>query len=544
MGSLVFLVAFFTLTPVHDDYGSFISGMANGQFSDFSFIDLHYMGFIGVNRGYKLLYFLFPGYDWLGTASLFFSFVGLLLLLHSIRTVVLKNCPELFLVRVAQLLLALFYLENVLVVSHTRFSLLFCGLALVNLLFSETLKKRQLLFWSLFFLLGMLHRPESSVGMLVLVSAGFLVYRFRPGFLLKRIWFPLLATTVLFSVITVDRLQTDMYIRRVEPEIEYKLMDKRVVDASEMKTPADSVKYEAALMGMWFDTQTLTPEYLRSILLPGVNLGGEHALQVLVHITGFYGRYPFIPVCVLFLAVLVGYRQETRAAFRKLLLWQLVTFGILYGLDFNGLLVDGRHFLNLQLISMLITLYYAADAWARLTRLRGWVWAGGLLLLFLADGLTLTHYVATNRMVMQSVRCYESFMEETERTYNGRIVVLTLDNYNLLDHPFTFREKKYTGNTYLMYDLFTFSLIPEYVAYLDRMCGCRASDPVAFYRWLASREALYIAKPRRYNLTERYMRIIHGQKLAFVPDNRLADMPCTKISHKKGFEVLKVTEIP
>lgn len=69
-----------------------------------------------------------------------------------------------------------------------------------------------------------------------------------------------------------------------------------------------------------------------------------------------------------------------------------------------------------------------------------------------------------------------------------------------------------------MYDLLNYSLLPRYVAYQSRLCGCDATDPVQFFTWLA--------EPQRVDITANHMRVVHGMPLRFVPAEEVALDPC------------------
>lgn len=535
--SLFFSFVFFS--PLYDDYGAFLINMASKQFSDFSFIDLHYMGFIQVNKLYKIAYTYFPKVEWMGVGILFFTALGLWLSLKTIKSFLQETMSD-WMVWSFQLLVSLIYIDNFISLSHTRFSLLFCGLALLNLLFSKKISWKGYLGYSVLFLIGLLHRPESSLGMLIIVVAAYVFYVGFSVSFFKRFLFPFLFTFVLFGAITIDRLTTDLFINKVEPEIEYKLMDKQVVDVSLMETPTDSIKYEAAVRGIWFDSRVITPTYLRSILLPGINLTMAHSKEVFFHLFAFYWNYIIFLILPIALSLLVFTHKKDYSLLFKLLIWFLYGFVVLYLLDFNGLLVDGRHFFNIQLIIHFVGLYIIRNLEISNKPLAFFT----VSFLLFATVSTLLFYKKANREMAYSIDCYEAFMGELEHEFQGRIIVATLDNYNILDQKFSFWSYNYTLNTYIMYDMFTFSLIPEYEAYLSKKCRCDAGDPTIFMDWLAEQKALYIAKDTRYSITQQYMELVHDKIYFFSPVPQLQEMPCTKGSYKKDFKVKQLTIDP
>ena len=535
------LLSFLVFTPVYDDYGYFLTAMASGQFSDFPFIDLHYLGMVGVNFIYKMLYRLAPSFNWLGAGWLFFTFAGLYLGLRVLRRVIFAGVADYRLILIAQFFFTVFYFENFTVLSHTRFALIFCGISLVRLVFSEEISKKSIFFYSAVFILGLLHRPESGLGMLALACGGFLIYRFALLHFIKRSFIPVAAVTVLFGYFTYDRMHTDIFVRKIEPEIEYKLMDKRIVPLVQQKTETDSVKYLAAVSGMWFDPRVLTPEYIRTLLLPGIDWSKKHFLSIFHHVVSFYLRYAFIPAVFFCLLLLAGICFSERTILFRIILFEVFVFVLVLALDFNGKLVAGRHFLSIELVALIISVRYffipGITAQGKFTR----TFMLSVVAVFMVSGVYFLKIKAENTQYHREIVCFETTMQNTERAFSGRIVANTLSNVYLLNHAFSVWNKNYTGNTYVMYDMFSFSLIPEYVTYLNKLCGCDAMDPKAFFRFMQSKNALYMADENRYELTARYMNAVHHINLQFAPQHNKPVPDCILQTEYANFDLRTVS---
>lgn len=538
-------MAFFTL--VGDDYGAFsYFNLPGGQFSNYPHIDYFYNGLIGISMLYKWLYVQLPAYNWVGISFILLTFSALWLLLHTIKNM-LKTCGwSVSYIITVQVFFALFFVENMITLAHTRFSLIFCGIGLFNLAFSQRLSKTQIALNTALFVLGTAIRPESSLGMFLVVGSGYLIYRFNPWHLLKRLLLPSTFTAALFGFIAFDWAHTTLFVKKVEPEIEYKIMDKRMVPLATMKTATDSVKYEAVKNGLWFDTEVLTPQYMRSLLLPGLNLNLEHSFDILKHTGSFYWHYSFLPALILIAILLALSSKCSHILIIKLVLYQIAVFAIIYAVDFNGHLVGGRHFLNLQLIALLITLFYLADANTLFTPYP----KSKLLLLFstlvlgATTGHTMMQYKQENNTTSATLHCYETTMAQLENTCKNRLVVSTLSSVTLLDRPFSVYNRNYNQNQYIIFDVFTYSLSPQYMAYLSSVCGCNAGNPVAFFNWLTSQKAIYITDPERYHLTERYMQLVHRQKLRFISGLTIPQPPCMTQADIGALELRQVQAAP
>jgi hypothetical protein len=534
---LTLLSGFVFFTLVSDDYGGFTYySLSARQFSDYAYIDYYYLGLIGISYVLAFLYTHLPAWNWFGISFLFFNFLALFLILRTIRMVVFKDGSNPWVIRAIQVLVAVFFLENFISISHTRFSLPLCGIGLFNLLFRQSLSRGKMLIYILVFLLGMLIRPESSMGMILLVSGGYLIYHFDLLHLIRRVIGPAILTALLFGSFAYDWEHTDVFVKRVEPEIEYKMMARRVVDLGTMKTPEDSIKYQAARNGLWFDYKVLTPEYLRSIQLstfdlnpqlktdqklarphswhPGIDLGMQHVIDVFLHVATFYHDYAFIPALIFGLIILGLLKKENRKWALRITLFAIYTFVLIYIIDYNAFMVGERHLIGIQLVSLTIMLFYffhhvnvADHPRMVLIIFFSWLVAGEIF--------TLAYYKRSNNGSASELAYHQKSMKKIESIYQNRLIVVTNENYYLFDPTFSLRNHIYTGNRYIMFDVFTYSLTPKYLDYLHRECHCDPSDPIAFYRWLSDEHALYVSKKKRLGLTEKYMQIIHHQNLQF-----------------------------
>jgi hypothetical protein len=537
--SLVFfIVSRFFLPPATDDYSAFMSTCGEGQFNGHPYFEF-YWGFIGIQSVVKYLYVYYNYYNWNAIFLIVCQVLALYLLLKTVSKVILKDVSSKVVVRTIQLLLTAFYVDNMLFASHTRSSLLFCAMALIGLLFSARVERKTVLLYAILFLCGTLIRPESGPGTLMLVIPGYLIYRFDLLHL-KRIFIPLAITFLMSVAFFVDWSTTHQFLRKVEPEVEYKLMDKRVVGLSKMTNALDSIKYQAAVAGLSLDTRVLTPDYFRSIQLPGANLSKAHALQRLYDILAFYNYYLFVPVCAVALLLLALMQPGGKKKFVQLLFFQVFTFVILYWANYTGRLVCERHFLNLQLITFVICLFYLFSGSASSFRLPAAAAAAMLAIVVIAAGVSINNYIKLYNYTVETTECYETAMQTLDRSFKGRIIAVTTDDYHLFDHMLTFTNKRYENNIYIMYDLWTYWLGPENLDSLQVRCSCDPLDPVVFFNWLSAHHALYLADPKRLALTEKYMYLVHGLKVKFLPVEEYPKPACISGTDMARFEISKV----
>jgi hypothetical protein len=549
---------FFTL--VADDYGGFTYySLPGGQFSDYPYMDNHYLGLIGISYILELFYLQFPAYNWQGLFFLFFDFLALFILLVSIKKVVLPKHTNRYLLVFIQLTIGLFYLENVVSISHTRFSLVLCGIGLFNLAFIPNIDKKGIFVFSVIFLLGMLIRPESSIGMLMLMTGAHFLINFNIKLIAKRLLLPSFFTLLLFGGFAIDWHHTDVFVKKVEPEIEYKMMARKMVDLSTMKTAEDSIKYQAAIQGMWFDFRTLSPEYLRSIQLQGFSLNRnsaadqsrapqyflnlkmnaeiQHLIAVVLHVLSFYIDYALIPFLILSLLGLSIAKPKTSL---RILLFATYTFALIYAIDYSSFMIGKRHFIAIQIVSMVVLLYYffREIPWERLPIIKQIAFYS---MLSIGIAITLIHYKKANNESAYEMNYHEETMNKIDLIYNNRLIVVTIDNFSIFNRKFSITQKQYTNNKYIMFDMFTYSLTPNYLSYLSRQCNCDPADPIAIYQWLSNEQAIYIAKPTRFDLTEKYMRLIHHQNLHFTKPRHYEELIEGEDPTKQDYELRQVS---
>lgn len=520
--SATFLFCILIFHFVSDDYAYFMSSLAAKQFSDFAYFDVHFQGFIGIREVYKLLYFLFPHINWHFAFMVLYEFASLYLLLRVIRTDVLRRVASAGVVIAAQVLAAIYYSDSIISVSHTRVSIVFCGVALLRLILPADLSRGRFWIYGLLFIFGMLLRPESGMGTLAIALPGYIILFGGPVYLATRTWLPVLAMSVFLLIFTLDLHYTDIYSRRVEPEIEYKMMARRVQPAAMMHTAADSARRNAALVGMWFDMRVMTPEYMRSIILPGSDLTPAHRRAVALHLWDMLRFYMLVTYVWMILLLSLAMRPAVRASgILRFCMFSLYCFGVLYALDYNGFLVAHRHFMSLVLIgTLLLTAFVVRTLHVYPAVLPARTWAA-IAFLYLAAIPLLSRYRGENQQSYQQVVAMEHAMDRFEQRYTGRIVAITIDGRFLFDRRFSLLNETYRRNRYIMFDWFTFHLTPRYIDYLHRLCGCDSEDPVAFFHWLSDQHALYISDPYRSALTARYMQAVHGTDLRFERPERI-----------------------
>lgn len=558
---MVFFAGLLLFTPVGEDYGSFCYiNLPGKQFCDYPYLDTYYLGIVGINAILGQIYDLWPGINWYLIFLLLTDFLGLWLILREIRKIMALRSYDYRMTVILQILFGLFYLDNVMVLSHSRVSLVLAGIGLYYLLFTDRPGILRYLFYYLVFILGVLIRPEGGMGSILFIGGGFLIYKFDLKTLITRLALPAMFTALLWGGFALDEHCTSDFVKKVEPEVEYKMMARRVVPLAAMQTAEDSIKYQAARMGIWFDFKTMTPEYLRSIQLStfdlnmnqvtdqklarphsfhiGASLGIQHVIDVMFHTGTFYLDYLFAPVIILVFFTLSLSSGMYRLAWR-IAIYSMYTFLLFFAIDYNGFLLGERHFMGFEVVALVIILYFYFSETKPATYNKGQL-ALASVAIAVSLAYTLYYYKQTNNESASELNQHLTEMAALERCYQGRLVVLTNDSYTLFDQKISLKTHNYDKNKYILFDVFTYSLTPNYLDYLHRQCQCDPSDPVAFYRWLSCERALYIVTPKRQQLTEKYMKLIRHLDLSLSrPEDICADLDSGSVDFLLRSVVLK-----
>ncbi len=512
-----FGASFFFWPFTQDDYGSFMVNMASGQFSNFSLIDWYFLGYTGVNSIYKALHTIIPKINWLGLGTYIMSVLGFYLCLRviviSIRQIVSKT-----LIWLSTLCFGLFYLDSFISIAHTRASLIMCGGAALYLILIPKIGIKKTLLLHLIFIIGLLHRGESAIGVLWIAGLTSLLFSFSFRHLIHRLGPPILYTSLFFLSVLIYWANSSSFLVKVEPEIEYEFMSGNVIDLSKCQTEKDSVKYLMATYGIWIDPEVVTADYMRTLILNN-RFSFEQLLYGLMGVKNyliFYSGLSFLLLISIWF--LITKKPSLKSGIRLLFYLILSLLPLLYS-SYRTLL-DERHFFPIFFILVVVTFIYSMQVYSKENLSLHYSRLTLSLVLFLgalSNYYLLNNYKNRNEVEEAKVICSENTMNQIESNYSNRIVVITTGSFRLIDHDFSIWTNNYSANTYIMYDMFNYSLVPRYTEYLSLLCKCDATKPEIFFKWLSQENALYLAEKNRLDITRSYMKAVYNQDLQFLP---------------------------
>jgi hypothetical protein len=485
-----------------------------GQFSDFSLMDQYYLAWVGFNEIYKFFHNSWPTINWTGIAFLFFNTLGLFLILSTLKRFYKIFRVPVILGLLLQIIISLAYIDNIVSITHTRFSILFCGLAIMNFGLFKNMTRKEYLFYILIFIIGALHRPESGIGLFVLIMAALVLIRFHIIFNgWKRFILPVIFMVLLYGSFTVDWLNTDLYERKLEPNIEYALTTKRLLPIDSMTNAQDSLRYKMATQGFFIDEEFVSIDFLRRITSVEMEFDPVKFKMSFLNLLNWYMYFTYFPFLIIILAILAIISRAKFIFWIKFISVNLLFFVFMSYISY-GTNIAPRHVSGLLILNTIGISYIFFNHVKFRYADRFWSCSLASLLLFPAF-LTVQNYHERYEKLYEEVLCFNAFMDDVEEQYQGEYIIITLLNYHLFDQVFKLKNELRKRNTYLMYDIIYYSKVPPYNDYLAEICSCDPKDPLAFFTWMEERKALYILAERRVEMTQMYLSEVKESSMFF-----------------------------
>ncbi len=524
LSCLAFSCLFLPFTQ--DDYGSFATAMAAGQFSDFSLIDWYFLGYTGFNTIYKALHNVIPQVNWLGLGTYVMSIVGFYLCLRVIN-ISLNQIASKSILWISNLYFGLLYLDSLISISHTRASLIMCGGSALYLLLVPKISVKKIFLINLIFITGLLHRGESAIGILWVVGLASLLFSFPIKYSIQRLGPPIICTGLFFLAVFIYWSKTTSFIVKIEPEIEYEFMSGNIINLSVCQTETDSVKYLMATYGIWIDPKVVSADYMRTLIRDS-QFSIEKLHRAFVAIKNYLIFYSGISVLLLASIWFLIIKKAAIQSGLKLLFYLGLSFLPLLYLSYKTLLSERHFFPIIFVLGVVVVIYFVKACSTKNPSFASFKWNVAWSLILVVFGLSsiISNYSRKNKIDELQVVCAEQAMKQLESSFSNRVIVLTTGSFHIMDHNFSFWTKNYSGNTYIMYDLFNYSLVPSYTAYLSTLCFCDATEPEQFFQWLSHQNALYLGEDERLKITSAYMKSVYEKNLQFLPVDNFSFDSC------------------
>lgn len=499
---------------VGDDYQTLVHQISGGVFSSEPGMNYLFLAYVGYSYLITILFSFIDTVNWVAVFEVSLLILSILIYLKKILDLSESINKNTWWILICLIASSISFLDAFAIISYTRPALLLCGLSLYTLLFTEC-NKRQKIFYHLIFIMGMLFRPESGLGMLLYVGAAYLIFNLDvKGFLENTKWIiAFIVGYMCYSWYLINYV--DNFLYNIEPEIEYNFIQDYVKKLPSNTSQQDSIKYMVATNGFIFDPDVLTADYLREIqenpsFQVIVNNSDEAIKKVLKYCT-----FNSISIAVLFITILILLYTKNYLLLFKVFLLTLTTFALFVLLNISSG-VGNRHIQPFLAIYQLLLFKFIAYSLFKNKSLNPLVWSLSLILLFISIQYYISNTVQKSNELVQKCLRSENRKQYLEENYKGELIVGTISSMtDVFNQRYTFLNKRNFNNKYMVFEFYNFSMHPPYDKYIKKQLGKEHYNVKDVYQYFCENNAIYLASKKKTLLTEDYLKIIYDFKVDF-----------------------------
>lgn len=504
----------------YDIYEGVFAQFMNGNFTWFQDYPIYgYLSHYLTMRVYIWLGAHFSGVTWSSWICLFFTLLSLITFLWYSAPLRWSGWKG-FVAGIAFALM--FVVDQVLLMDLARYSMLtgVCSL----LLFATTTSNNRTarIVATVCFLFASLSRLEAVLPMLVLVGVALWLSRGAIA-TISRLWLPALLYWLVGMGVVLDLKYSDDYYKQMEPRMEVLLGNPlRRVPLAEMKTPADSMRYEAAVALVYDDTVQLNYAFYKRIIKNEESLlpvGTEGWLEQCIYSAeqlwnSFSEVDRYVWISVLVWAVLIwGMLWKRREGLKWLLYMFLAGLFVLLITFMGGM---NERFLEIYLLHALMIPFVL---WLR-NGLPWWM-AGGV---FWGGVISLPAHTLVYKSLKSDEVLYSAYHHQLLNSYTGKAVIYDINvKKHLAIKPFALAPVQ--GFKYVAFHDAAHALhINNLRSFLEQQCSCNAYDYASVFRYFyTNREGVvFLSSPERIALKERFLQKVYQLPYSFELDSTFA----------------------
>lgn len=475
-------------------------------------------------EGYMKLYYSFPSVPWYELASYSYLSLAVFVILKKLFNGAKTSDIKL---KLALIALVLFLItEYVLTLEATRiaFSL---GTASTLILLGDNRKYKYFNWWtSVFFLLGILTRPETGVLVLIIQAFLYLFVR-RENSYLRGFLGNTAVAVLIMGIISYDRLSTSDFMKQFEPELGYQLLDrKNIVPISEMKNAVDSMKY-IGVNNLITDTAFISINFLRGLV--GVNSYWgvttdliERTKEIFIYSATNASGLIIIYVALLFLLL----KQQLSVSRSKALKFWGFTISVW------AIILTIIYFIKMErwvfnsVMLLLIFILINEINWNNVFNFKTTIYISFTVVLL---GIYMEFVQEQNYMqqIKHEVASNIVFTDRVKAKYKNKIIMPGISQLQMLFNcikPYQLPDFTAFKRIYLL-DCDVVYIEEHYNKFLQRECNCEAGSFSNLWDFLAGRkdEVSIIMDEERKNIIHDYLRIVRNKNYTFTP---VDSIPC------------------
>ncbi len=399
----------------------------------------------------------------------------------------------------------------ILVLDYTRVSF-FLGIAsTVILVFGKYKQSTKSILSAAFITTCILTRPETGVFILLIQIVAILITAPNKKPYIAPLLINVLIVTTIMGTIAYETLTTTSFIKQMEPDLSYQLLDrKNIVPLASMKNAVDSAKYFAAT-NMITDPSYTTIDFLRSLIKENSYWGLNKILinrcfDILFEHLQISLRYVVLYFLTLLCCILFANRQILlRLIYFHFFFW-LVLVGVIYFIKMEIWIFE-----SMMILMIVFSVLYTSSSYL-VYRVGGKI---ALLFLFPAMTYFICYQLVYTNELMDFTRKNKQFANVINKKYQDKILIPSQDKLIHMvccTRPYEMADYKSFFRVYL-FECDMLYLEPEYNKYLHKECKCNTQDFTGFLDFLKSKkeEVVIISSYERMNAINQYCSVVRNK---------------------------------
>lgn len=499
----------------YEAYEGFLAAAINGELTNgHPWSNFFYMGYLLIGNFISFLGKIFPIFNWYDIMSYLFlilslSFMYLLIILNY-----LKYKYNIFILFLYILIVTLLCIENIVNFQITRiaFMLSFAPLCLLSYILASDgfrLDKYMYYFSFILFAMGLMYRPQSAI-----FSFGLTIIYFVINYVVFRRYLLQIVPFALLLIFYFIYLYYEMNIHQghyafTESGIEYQIMQGNVIGISEMKSEVDSIKYIAAISGVFIDPNNLSKQFLTQIIKKDLFNNIFNNINIFMY-NGIdnYLYYKFELLLMLLMFSLFLYLRKYKLIFFYLVSTFVLTIVLI-------IMKSERRFIYPVIFVLLfVGLFFTVSSLSRKKLIV-------FFLLFLVAELLILFRTRDNcQAYKHAISINKQMLKSLQLQSQDKMLIPDFTVFNSLYFNNTLPFQSNSGIKFknvLHIDMAAWSLTPVYKQYLDRKCNCDSQSFYNFFRFLRNNKAdvIFAGQPERFKLFENYLNILNKDSFQF-----------------------------
>lgn len=542
--TLLVTVFCFVFTYLHfgfyfSDYEALFDSFHSGSLTEgMPFRSMYFLGHIGLSYFYSLLFEWLPWVEWMSTIQYLYLFVSCFILLY----IIYKVCPASWSWRKRVFMQLFLYLlvfaDQNIHLLYTRTSYFLAGSSLIAIFFFfreyGTVRKRPLLFifLNILFLLGALTRIESAwLIFFQIFGFGFYYVSDKKQVAIVSIS-PFLFLITAVTIISIDIKNATDFYKQIEPNIEVQFSERdNMVPLEQMKTAEDSAKWQMAKTIVWSDPQVITPDYLRSLILPEepIYSNKKQWTRAIGDTWSVVVRfYPLVWISIILSIVILAFRDGKKSWGKIIPLFFIFSFWIIILVQAYIFKVNDRSFnppISLFVFSLIVPVI------ERYKEIKHWHVVIILLVGFLGC-LHISYLEKESTELKRAFIIYETTLNKIKKVAKDKILVTngaTCDYIFWTNKPFKRFDYSVFKKLYIV-DGFNMPFLPYYRKYLEKECNCNIEKFPSFWDYLRknNEDVIVFSSQERIEIIREYFKVVRHDNLPLTLDTTVQLKPLTR----------------